>query len=119
MQAEAACEALRRAAITRESSSSQLRVRYRTADVSSGLVLAQAFIDNLAQKIVLGPGEVFHFRDQFRPHPVDSGQDKRRSEAAVTRRRLVKRHPGRRQRLQAAPQPFKLGMSDAGAARPA
>src|SRR5205814_268297 len=70
MQAEAACEALRRAAMTRESSSSRLRVRYRTADVGSGL---------------------------------------------VARRRGVERHLGRRQRLQTARQPFKLGMADPGA----
>ena len=28
---------------------------------------------------------------------------------------IAKRHPGRRQRLQAAPQPFKLRVADAGA----
>ena len=71
MQAAAACAALRRAGMVREGSSFRLRVRYGAADVLRRLVLAQPFIDDLAQKIVLGPGEVFHFRHQFRPHPVD------------------------------------------------
>ena len=71
MQAAAARAALRRAGMARVGSSCRLRVRYRTANVGSGLVLAQPFIDDLAQQVVLGPGEVFHFRDQFGPDPVD------------------------------------------------
>jgi len=43
MQAADEREALRRAEMARENSSSWLRVRYRTADVRRRLVLAQAF----------------------------------------------------------------------------
>jgi hypothetical protein len=45
MQAADERQALRRAGIARENSSFRRRVRYRTADVSSGFVLAQAFLD--------------------------------------------------------------------------
>jgi Cobalamin-independent synthase, Catalytic domain len=38
-------EALRRAGMAREDSSCRLRMRYRTADVRGGFVLAQAFVD--------------------------------------------------------------------------
>jgi hypothetical protein len=57
--------------MARENSSFRLRIRYRTADVRRRLVLAPAFIDDLEQKIVVRPGQEFHFCDQFRPHPVD------------------------------------------------
>ena len=46
-------EAPRRAGMVRAYSLWRLRVRYRTADVRRRLVLAQPFIDDLAQKIVL------------------------------------------------------------------
>ena len=72
MQAADERGALRRAEMARENSSSWLRVRYRTADVRRRLVLAQAFVDDLAQQIVLGPGQEFYFRDQFGPHPMDA-----------------------------------------------
>jgi hypothetical protein len=114
MPAAAEHEALRRAAMALEDSWCRLSVRYRTADVRGGLVLAQAFVNDLAQQVVLGPREVFHFRDQLGPHPVDAAQDQRRSEAAIARRRNIERHLRRRQRLQAAPQPFKFRMTDAG-----
>jgi hypothetical protein len=80
-------EALRRAGVAREDSSCRLRVRYRTADVRGGFVLAQAFVDDLTQQIVLGPGQEFDLGDQFRPYPMDAAQDQRRSKAAQDRER--------------------------------
>jgi hypothetical protein len=65
MQAADEFEALCYAGMARENSSSRLRVRYRTADVCRRLVLPQPFIDDLAQQVVPGPGQVLHFRDQL------------------------------------------------------
>lgn len=50
------------------------------------LVLAQALIDHLAQKVVVGPGEIFDFGDELGPHPMHAAQDQRRFEAAGARR---------------------------------
>ena len=50
MSAAAERQALCRAEMTYENSSSRLRVRYRTTDVRRRLVRAQPFIDDLAQK---------------------------------------------------------------------
>jgi hypothetical protein len=49
---------------------------------------------------------------------MHAAQHERRAEPAVARRRHVKRHVGNRQRLEAAPQPFEFGMTDAGAGAP-
>jgi hypothetical protein len=67
-------------------------VRRRTANLGRRLVLAQAFIDDLAQQIIFRPGEEFHFGDQLGPYPMHAVQHKRRSEAAAARRRHLKRH---------------------------
>src|SRR5580704_14136536 len=115
MQAADEREALRRAGMARAGSPCGPRVRYRTADVLRRFVLAQAFVDDLTQQIVLGPGQEFDLGDELGPYPMDAAQDQRRSEAAVARRRDIERHLGRRQRLHAAPQPFELRVADAGA----
>src|SRR5580692_9594943 len=54
MQAADEREALRRAGMARAGSPCGPRVRYRTADVLRRFVLAQAFVDDLTQQIVLG-----------------------------------------------------------------
>ena len=65
-------EALRRAGMAREDSSCRLRVRYRKADVLRRFVLAQAFVDDLTQQIVLGPGQEFDLGDELGPYPMDA-----------------------------------------------
>ena len=40
-----------------------------------------------AQKVVVGPGEMFDFGDELGPHPMHAAQDQRRFEAAAARRR--------------------------------
>ena len=45
------------------------------------LVLAQALIDHLAQKVVAGPGEIFDFGDELGAHPLHAAQDQRRFES--------------------------------------
>src|SRR5918993_5772606 len=37
-------------------------------DLAQGLVLARALVGDLAQEVVLGPGEVDHFHDHLWPH---------------------------------------------------
>jgi hypothetical protein len=54
-----------------------LRMRHVAADVVRRLVLAQAFIDDLAQQIVFGPGQEFHFGDDLGFHPMQAAQNKR------------------------------------------
>jgi hypothetical protein len=46
------------------------RVRHRAADIRRRLVLPQTFIDDLAQQVVLRPGQVFDFGNEFGPHPM-------------------------------------------------
>jgi hypothetical protein len=53
------------------------------------LVLAQALIDHLAQKVVAGPGEIFDFGDELGAPPLHAAQDQRRFEAAAARRRRL------------------------------
>jgi hypothetical protein len=38
------------------------------------LVLAQALIDHLAQKVFAGPGEIFDFGDELGAHPLHAAQ---------------------------------------------
>jgi hypothetical protein len=38
------------------------------------LVLAQPFIDDLGQQIVLGPGKECNLGDELGPHPMDAAQ---------------------------------------------
>ena len=67
MQAADEREALRRAGMARAGSPCGPRVRYRTADVLRRFVLAQAFVDDLTQQIVLGPGQEFDLGDELGP----------------------------------------------------
>ena len=90
-------------------------MRHGAADLGRRFVFAQTFIDDLAQQIVVGPGQVFDFGDEFRAHPMHAAQNERRAEPAGARRRHVERHIGRRQGLEAAPQAFKLRPVEAGA----
>jgi hypothetical protein len=46
---------------------------------------------------------------------MDAAEHQRRAEPAAVRRRHVERHCVGGQRLQAPPQPFQLGIADAGA----
>jgi hypothetical protein len=95
---------------------SGFRIRHVTPHLGRRLVLAQTFVNNLQQQIVVGPGEmIFDFGDQFGPHPMYTAEHQGRAEAAGARRRHVERHFVGRKRLQAAPQPLKLGGVDAGA----
>ena len=91
-------------------------MRHVAADLARLLVVAQAFIDDLAQQIVFRPGQEFHFGDELGPHPMHAAQNKRRSETAAARRRHLQRHLRNRERLQPAPQPLQLRPFDAGAA---
>ena len=61
------------------------------------------------------PSQIFDFGDQLGPYPVNTAEDERRSEAAVTRRRHRERHLVGREGLQPAPQSRQLGLFDAGA----
>src|SRR5215472_13754965 len=63
-----------------------------TPHIGGRLILAQAFIDDLAQQIVAGPGEIFHLNDELGPYPMHAAELERRTEAAVARRRNRKRH---------------------------
>jgi hypothetical protein len=72
------------------------------------------FIDDLAQQIVLGPGEKFHLGYKLRFHPMHAAEKERRAEAGRARRRHVERHLRNGERLQPPPQPFELGLVDAG-----
>ena len=48
-------------------------MRHGTAYLDGRLVLAQPFIDDLAQEIVFGPGQEFDLGDQLGPHPMHPG----------------------------------------------
>ncbi len=50
------------------------RMRKRPDYLPSRLVLPLALVGDLAQQVVLGPGEVGHLDDQLRPHPVHARQ---------------------------------------------
>jgi hypothetical protein len=88
---------------------SGFRMRHVTPHVPRRLVLAQPFIDDLAQEIILRPGQELDLGDQLRPHPMDPRQNQRRAEPGRARRRHVEQHLGDGERLQPPPQPFKLG----------
>ena len=45
-------------------------MRHLAAHFGGRLVLAQALIDDLAQQVVVGPGEILHFGDQLGAHPM-------------------------------------------------
>jgi hypothetical protein len=42
-------------------------MRRRTARLFRRLALAQTLVDGLPQQVGVGPGEIFHFGDQFGP----------------------------------------------------
>jgi len=44
--------------------------RRAAVDLGRRLVLAQTLIDDLAQQIVLRPGQVFDLGNEFGPHPM-------------------------------------------------
>ena len=90
-------------------------MRGRAAHLARRLILAQAFVDDLSEQILFRPGQEFHFGDELGPYPMHAAQHERRAEAAAARRRHLERHFVGRERLQAMPQPFKLGRVDAGA----
>jgi hypothetical protein len=83
-----------------------VRTRDRAAHLGRRLVLAQPLIDDLAQQVVIGPGEELHLGNQLGPHPMH---------AAGARRRDVERHFISSKRLQGAPQPHEFGGVDTGA----
>jgi hypothetical protein len=90
-------------------------MRHRPADLGRGLVLAQSFVHNLAQQVLIGPSEKLDLGDEFGPDPMDAPEHQRRAEAAGARRRRFERHFVRNQRLQPAPQARELRLLDAGA----
>ena len=51
-------------------------MRHRTAHFGRRLVLAQTLVSHLAQQIVVGPGEIFDFRDKLGPHPMHAAENK-------------------------------------------
>ena len=92
-----------------------VRMRQFAAHVGRRLVLAQTFIDHLAQQIVAGPGEIFHFNHKLRPYPMHAAELERRSESAAARRWHRERHFVDHQRLQLSPKALQLRLIDAGA----
>ena len=60
-------------------------MRHQVPHLRCRLVLAQTLIDDLAQQIVIRPGQKFHLGDELGPHPMHAAQNERRSEAAGAR----------------------------------
>ena len=67
-----------------------------TADLGPRPVLAEPFVNDLTEQIVLSPGQILDLRDEFGSHPMDAAQDERRTKPASARRRDVERHLERR-----------------------
>jgi len=65
-----------------------LRMRHFAPHLFRRLVLTQAFIDDLAQQIVLRPGEKFRLGDEFGPYPMRVSK----TSGAPKRRRRLERH---------------------------
>src|SRR4051794_793359 len=65
---------------------SGFRMRHRTLHFGRRLVLAQALIDDLAQQIVIGPGQELYLGHELGPHPMHAAEHERRAEAAGARR---------------------------------
>src|SRR3974390_459455 len=84
------------------------RSRHVAAHLLRRLVLAQALIHDLAQQIVPSPGENLPLRDELGAHPMHAAEHEGRAEAGAARRREVKRHLVRGERLQPPPQALKL-----------
>ena len=63
----------------------RFRVWRLAADLGGRLVFAQPLVDDLAQQVVVGPGQVFDFGDKIGPHPMHAAQNERRAEPAVSR----------------------------------
>jgi hypothetical protein len=49
------------------------------------VVLAQPLIDDLAPRVVLGPGDEFDLGDKLGPDPMHAAQHQRRAEAGAAR----------------------------------
>jgi hypothetical protein len=62
-------------------------MRHLTTHLGHRLVLAQSLINDLAQQVVVGPGEIFDLGDELGPHPMHAAENERRAEAAAARRR--------------------------------
>jgi hypothetical protein len=63
------------------------RMRYRTTNLGSVLVLARTFVDDLPEQIVVGPGQEFNLGDQLGLHSVHAAEHERRTEAVRSRSR--------------------------------
>ena len=50
----------------------------------------QTFVDDLAQQIVVGPGQELHRGDELGPHPMHAAEHQGRAEAARARRLAVR-----------------------------
>jgi hypothetical protein len=90
-------------------------MRHVTGDLRRWLVLAQLFIDDLAQEIVFRPAEEFDLGDNFGSHLMDAAEHQRRAEAGRARRPHVERHLVDGQWLQTPPQARESRLIDAGA----
>ena len=66
-------------------------MRQRAADLGCRLVFAQAFIDDLAQQVVLRLSQIFDLGDKLGPHPMYAAEDERGAEPAGAWRRDVER----------------------------
>lgn len=80
-----------------------------------GFVFSLSLVGHLAQQVILRPGEVSRFHDQFRAHPVHAGKFERRTKAALARWRLMQRHLRDLQGLQQCRQAFEFRHGNAGA----
>jgi hypothetical protein len=69
-------------------------------DLTRRFVLAYPRVDDLAQKPVFGPGQVFDLDDELRPDPMHPRQHQRRAKPGRAWRRDIERHPVGLERLQ-------------------
>jgi hypothetical protein len=53
----------------------RFRMRHRPARFGRRLILAQTFLDDLAQQIVIGPGQELDLGHQLGPHPMHAAED--------------------------------------------
>ena len=80
-----------------------LRMRRTTAHLGRRLVLAQTFVDDLAQQVFIRPGQILDLGDQLRLDPMHAAEHERRAKPACPRWRYVQWHIGHGERLQPAP----------------
>jgi hypothetical protein len=50
-------------------------MRHRPAHFGRRLILAQTFVDDLAQQIVIGPGQELDLGHQLGSHPMHAAED--------------------------------------------